>query len=31
VNTVDQVIDATVFKLKSALINPELITQAAAA
>jgi len=31
VNTVDQVIDATVFKLKSALINPELITQASAA
>ena len=31
VNTVDQVIDATVFKLKSALINSELITQASAA
>ncbi|MFN3698025.1 MAG: hypothetical protein ACK4VO_11345 [Pseudobdellovibrio sp.] len=31
VNTVDQVIDATVFKLKSALTNPELITQASAA
>lgn len=31
VNTVDQVIDATVFRLKSALINPELITKAAAA
>ncbi len=28
VNTVDQVIEATVFKFKSALINPELITQA---
>jgi hypothetical protein len=31
VNTVDQVIEATVFRLKSALINPELITQASAA
>ena len=31
VNTVDQVIDATVFKLKSALVNPELLTQANAA
>lgn len=31
VNTVDQVIEATVFKLKSALINSELITQATAA
>lgn len=31
VNIVDQVIEATVFKLKSALINPELITQASAA
>jgi len=31
VNTVDQVIDATVFKLKSALIDPELLTQANAA
>ncbi len=31
VNTVYQVIEATVFKLKSALINPELITQASAA
>lgn len=31
VNTVDQVIEATVFKLKSALINPKLITQASAA